>query len=215
MTRRKSSTRAATKVRPDKRGMIVSSALELFADHGLHDVTLKHVSERSGFNLGSIYHFFPEKKSLYNAAVQEAARRFGAEMSEALAEPGNAQDRLRAFCRRMLETIARNDRNFVLMDRARSEDRSEDFPGVMEGSAAGIYDALGSLFDELMGSEPNGPPTPWLASYVISLVYGAGQLHRNHVGLQKLTGEADEDRFLQGVVEFALSSLQSQAASRV
>lgn len=196
----------------DKRRAIVSSALELFARDGLHGVRLKDVAEHSGFMLGSLYHFFPEKKQLYNAAVREAALRFAAHMNEVLAEPGEPEARLRRFCWAMMETIYTGDPNMTLMDRAATEDRTSDFPGVMEGAATTIYEDLEKVLDEMSPEPGRGVSNRWLASYIISMIFGAGKLHRNHLVLQKLDSPAQVAAFLEGVVDFTIAALRSAPA---
>lgn len=194
----------------DKRRVIVDSAIELFARDGLHTVRLKDVAEHSGFMTGSLYHFFPEKKALYNAAVREAARRFADHMGQVLAQPGTPEERLRRFCWAMMEAIYGNDPNVALMDRAATEDRSSDFPAVMEGAAHSIYEDLEQVLNGVGPGPDQGVSNRWLASYVISTLFGAGKLHRNHLVLQGLNTPEQIRAFLEGVVDYTVRALHTE-----
>lgn len=198
----------------DKRGIIVAAALDLFARDGLHGVKLRDVAERSGFLLGSLYHFFPEKRQLFDAAVMEAARRVGVESRAVLTADLPPRDRLRAYCRFFIDSIASGDPNFALMDQASVEYGAEDFHETMQAAAGEIYADLERILSELGVRSPAGTPTRWLCSYIISLAYGAGKLHRNHLGLQNLQEPQAVEAFIDGVVDFALAALAGSVRPR-
>jgi len=64
----------------DVRKRIVQTALALFATRGYHNTGIADILKESGVKRGSLYHYFPSKKELGLAAIDETTR--------ALAEEG-------------------------------------------------------------------------------------------------------------------------------
>lgn len=53
------------------RKQLLASCAALFAQHGYAGVTMKQVAKAAGVTTGTLYHYFPDKESLFAALVQE------------------------------------------------------------------------------------------------------------------------------------------------
>jgi len=58
----------------DARTCIVQTALALFATRGYHNTGIADILKESGVKRGSLYHYFPSKKELGFAAIDEMLR---------------------------------------------------------------------------------------------------------------------------------------------
>jgi AcrR family transcriptional regulator len=58
----------------DTRERIVQAALRLFATRGYHNTGIAEILQESGVNRGTLYHYFPSKKELGFAAIDEQVR---------------------------------------------------------------------------------------------------------------------------------------------
>lgn len=73
-------------LKPDTQQAILNAAIRLFADLGFSGVTTRMLAREVGIGIATLYHHFPDKESLYLAAVRHAyadrAKEFG-ELSRA------------------------------------------------------------------------------------------------------------------------------------
>jgi AcrR family transcriptional regulator len=58
----------------DKRQAILSTALEVFGEHGFTSTTVKDIADRAGVAPGSIYTYFQDKEDLFRATVERGWR---------------------------------------------------------------------------------------------------------------------------------------------
>ena len=62
-----------------KRELVMQVAADLFAARGYYGVSMRDIAIPSGLHIATLYHYFPDKKSLYDVVVklawEEAARR--------------------------------------------------------------------------------------------------------------------------------------------
>ncbi|MCE5272877.1 TetR/AcrR family transcriptional regulator [bacterium] len=66
------------------RGEIIKTALELFSQKGFHNVSMQEIAQKAEFAVGTLYNFFKDKESLYQALVSEQAEKFHIELNRAL-----------------------------------------------------------------------------------------------------------------------------------
>jgi AcrR family transcriptional regulator len=69
----------------DSAGIILNSALDLFAKRGFHAVTIKDIAAATGLNTALIYYYFDSKEDLFRRAVEFAVARCFEEFSRARA----------------------------------------------------------------------------------------------------------------------------------
>lgn len=76
--------------KPDTQKVILEASIRLFADLGFSGVTTRMVAREVGIGIATLYHHFPDKESLYLAAIKHAysdrAREF-TELSQAHKPP--------------------------------------------------------------------------------------------------------------------------------
>lgn len=92
--------------KPDTQRAILNAAIRLFADLGFSGVTTRMIARKVGIGIATLYHHFPDKESLYLAAVKHAysdkAREF-TELSQAHEPP---LERLRRMVFRFVHVAA-------------------------------------------------------------------------------------------------------------
>lgn len=107
---------------------VLDAALELFAQDGFADTSLRDISRKSGVSHTLILHHFGSKEALYSAVkrrvVEGYARRFP-EAARAVNRPIN----LRAEMRRIMTYIGENQLALRLCARTRVDGDYEVWPG--------------------------------------------------------------------------------------
>ncbi|HEX6946198.1 MAG TPA: TetR/AcrR family transcriptional regulator, partial [Acidimicrobiia bacterium] len=79
------------------RGDVVAAAGRLFAERGYHGTSMRDLGRELGLLGGSLYAHVDSKQDLLVEVVEEGSRLFDAVASAAMATPGTAAVRLRAF----------------------------------------------------------------------------------------------------------------------
>lgn len=85
------------------RGRIVSAAARQFTTRGYHATSMHDVMESAGVPAGSLYHYFPTKKSLGLAVIDEGV---SAEVAQTWLEPLRTASCARAGVLRVFEAVA-------------------------------------------------------------------------------------------------------------
>jgi AcrR family transcriptional regulator len=80
------------------RDHLVAVATGLFAEHGYDATSIEMVLAEAGVSRGSLYHHFPNKQALFEAALDAVEVRIGNETLEASVGAPNAAEALRAGC---------------------------------------------------------------------------------------------------------------------
>ncbi len=76
---------------PERRALILDTAMDLFAKRGFHGVSVKDIAQASDIALGSMYTYFTSKEQLVNEVYRDRKQVFRAYLSEGL-------DNLRGRC---------------------------------------------------------------------------------------------------------------------
>ncbi len=63
-------------IREQSRRLILNKALELFASRGYHDTTMDELARNAGVSKGLIYHYYPGKKELLTAIIEDGFSSF-------------------------------------------------------------------------------------------------------------------------------------------
>ena len=69
------------------RDRVISTALELFAQHGVHGTSLQMIADKLGVTKAAVYHQFNSKEAIVLAAAEVELARFEAVVAAAEAEP--------------------------------------------------------------------------------------------------------------------------------
>ena len=92
---RKLSRRQREKMR--HRREILQAALDLFAERGYHNVSMRDIAERAEFGVGTLYNFFENKEDLYKALVMDQAERFHVALLKAIEEGRDEYEKILNF----------------------------------------------------------------------------------------------------------------------
>ena len=57
------------KIRQEKKELIMSTALELFAENGYHATSISQIAQKAGISKGLAYNYFESKKDLLDALI--------------------------------------------------------------------------------------------------------------------------------------------------
>jgi AcrR family transcriptional regulator len=83
----------------DTRRLILSTAEELFMQHGYANVSMQRLVEKihesRSITKPAIYYYFRDKAALYEAVLTAATERFGQKLRTVVAEAGSVEERLR------------------------------------------------------------------------------------------------------------------------
>ena len=105
---------------------ILNAAKKLFVEKGYQETSMADISTEAGMSMGSIYHRFPDKKSIFYT-ILEMYRYSRFEQIEQLTRPEDWQDRsaeeILAFHIEIMFSTSRKDNGFIrLMERQRIVD---------------------------------------------------------------------------------------------
>jgi AcrR family transcriptional regulator len=92
----------------ERRAQLIAAGSELFAEHAFEELSMRQIAHAAGVSKALLYHYFPSKADLFNAAVAQQA----AEL-EALIDPtgdGPAIERLSRALDTYLAWIQEHDR---------------------------------------------------------------------------------------------------------
>ena len=127
------------------RQRLLEAGTELFAEHGVHDVTSKAIASRAGVATGTFYLHFPDKHALFEALVNEALEEMRPQLAADERRERSAGEMRRDF-ERMLE-VAERRRNLIraVFDRAESTGLADR---IRDRLAGHIEARLQTLFEQ-------------------------------------------------------------------
>jgi AcrR family transcriptional regulator len=192
----------------DKRRTILDAATRLFAERGFDGVSMRDIAAASGFRLGSLYHFFPEKGVLYEKAVTGAFERCNQHLMRALAEPGPAPQRLRRLTETIYTLFKSSEPDIRLIDREHLPGASGQVAELARDAFLQIHAALHPIVAELSGRPGlSDRDIDWTTSHIFALTYGAAKLHVQHEPLLGLNSEAVRKAFLDDLGALILRAI--------
>src|SRR5579862_239626 len=106
---------------------ILDAAARLFAEHGYADTDTQLLADKLGVGKGTIYRYFPSKKSLFLAAADRVMRQIREEIDNSIKDVVDPLDRIAMAIRTYLAFFAANP-DFVellMQERAQFKDRKE------------------------------------------------------------------------------------------
>ncbi len=92
-------------IHPKTKTDILEKAIPLFARAGFSGVTMRQIATAIGMNAASLYHHFPDKQTLYVAAVQQAFSNREFVLSEILSMQLPVEEKLHRFVKRICDFI--------------------------------------------------------------------------------------------------------------
>jgi AcrR family transcriptional regulator len=89
-------------IRDERRRALLRAARIVFARKGFAAAKISDVAAEAGISHGLVYHYFPEKESLFAATVEEAMQGWQGLVTLAQKQPGEPWDRLVYLCTEMI-----------------------------------------------------------------------------------------------------------------
>jgi AcrR family transcriptional regulator len=126
----------------DRRRQLLDRAVELFAEHGYDELSMAHIARAAGISKPLLYHYFPSKRQLFEAALTQAADEHLARVAP---DPsGDPATQLLASLDAFLGWIEANSQAYVKLMRSAGIPEVRDvIDRVRENTARRILAALG------------------------------------------------------------------------
>lgn len=99
---------------PEAVKAILNKSIPLFAKHGFTGVSIRQVANAVGLSIATLYHHFPDKKTLYLKSIEQAFSDKAEGLTEVNETPGTKEERLKLFILRFTELMS-GDPNFRLL----------------------------------------------------------------------------------------------------
>jgi AcrR family transcriptional regulator len=195
----------------DTRQRLISTAGEIFAEHGFHAATVREICSQAQANVAAINYYFGDKMGLYIEAVQAAHCGSPEMMQPNWPAEMSPSDRLRAFIREWLRHFLDDSRpawQAKLMLREMAEP-TEACAKLVEAYIRPMADVLRAILAQLL---PESCPEEdrWLVGFSIvgqCLFY---KIHRPVAVLlygRERYAELDLDRLSEHICRFSLAAL--------
>src|SRR5688572_23502684 len=84
----------ATDAQMPLRAKILSTASQMFMEHGYEPVSLNMIAESAGVTKASLYYYFPNKAALFTTAIAEMMKRISSATAKILDQPGDLRTRI-------------------------------------------------------------------------------------------------------------------------
>jgi AcrR family transcriptional regulator len=99
----------------ERRAQLLSLGLSMFSERSYDEVSIDELARAAGVSKGLLYHYFPTKRDLYVAALEQAARRL-VEATTA-AHTGTPEERVKRGLSTYLEFVEQHGKAYVALMR--------------------------------------------------------------------------------------------------
>jgi len=133
----------------ERRQALLRAARVVFARKGLAAAKIGDVAAEVGISYGLVYHYFPQKESLFAAVVEELVEGWEHLLAAARQQPGTPWDRLVFLCTQLVEGVHEQPESLLVMVRAVTEDDApRPLRESLERYKRQIYEELAGLIEE-------------------------------------------------------------------
>ena len=210
--------RGAGRPTPDqaeaRHGELLDAALDLFLEHGFELTTIEMIAARINMTKRTVYARYPDKASLFRAAVQRAIERqiVPQHVLEGF-EEGDLAETLASIARlRIGQVMTPNGLRLQRIINTESYRFPEIFTANLEQSARPVIDFVAGLLDRAIAAGQISPTDSGLAaSAFMSMVVG-GQVRAIVSG--RLPTEAEMDMKVDFTVRLLLDGLRPRKDDR-
>jgi TetR/AcrR family transcriptional regulator, mexJK operon transcriptional repressor len=200
--------RPTTEQAEARHGELLDAALDLFLEHGFELTTIEMIAARINMTKRTVYARYPDKASLFRAAVQRAIERqiVPQNVLEGLDE-GDLAETLASIARlRIGQVMTPNGLRLQRIINTESYRFPEIFTANLEQSARPVIDFVAALLDRAIAAGQISPTDSGLAaSAFMSMVVG-GQVRAIVSG--RLPTEAEMDMKVDFTVRLLLDGLR-------
>ncbi|HHY32830.1 MAG TPA: TetR/AcrR family transcriptional regulator [Firmicutes bacterium] len=191
-----------------KRELILDAAQQVFSKKGFHQATVEEIADAAGVGKGTVYLYFPSKKEILVAMIEERLREFTRELKERVeavaAGLRTCTEKLRQAILFQMEVLRKSQDFLTVMSGdigelgqeldKRTKDARRAFVGVME-----------AIISEGMRSGEFRNIDPRLASYAVE-----GMIIHGAMGLTIGQGAQMSDEHISQVVDLCLNGIALQ-----
>lgn len=124
----------------ERRLQLITVALELFSRRAPDDVSIDDIASAAGISRPLVYHYFPGKHSLYEAAVRRAADELSARFEEPAS--GSLGERLQRVMVRYFDFVDEHGPGFAALLRGGTAVGSENASAVIDDVRDAAYTQL-------------------------------------------------------------------------
>jgi len=133
----------------DTAQVILDKSIPLFARSGFSGVSMRDIAKAVGISGAALYHHYPDKQSLYIAAMGHAFADKASSIGEALDNTGTPEERLERFVISFTKQMA-NDPDFrALLQRELLDGDDERLKLLTDKVFAGTFQAMKQLAQEM------------------------------------------------------------------
>ncbi|WNG39228.1 TetR/AcrR family transcriptional regulator [Archangium violaceum] len=137
------------RLKEERRRALLKAAREVFARRGLAATKMTDLAAAAGISYGLVYHYFPDKESVFAALVEEAVRGGIELLASARRRPGTPWEQLHYVCTRLLEGIREEPSIPLILVQAHA---SESVPAVVEQALDRYSTQFNRHLEELIAS---------------------------------------------------------------
>lgn len=106
----------------DRRGAVLSAALELFSEKGYFNTSVHDIERRANVSIGAIYHHFGSKETIAKALFEHVESMMSDVFSDIIADNAAVQDRCKAVIAYFFELTEKHEEVMNYMMYARHRD---------------------------------------------------------------------------------------------
>lgn len=108
---------------------ITDAAMELFASKGFAATKTGEIVKKAGISQGLLYHYFPDKKDLYEKCLERCCEESGNYVSRLLSNGATGSEKIISFTKGILSDIEKSDwilHQFILFIRLSLEENNQE-----------------------------------------------------------------------------------------
>ncbi|MBN2679667.1 TetR/AcrR family transcriptional regulator [Acidithiobacillus montserratensis] len=198
----------------DGRQRILAAAEKLFSDKAFDAVSMSAIACEAGISKANIYHYFPNKDTLYLAVLRMASHNLRAVLNESVSAHGSVRDVLRHFAHNHLQALLKRPELVRLVWR---EILEKGAPRAQEFAEQGFADMFSALVDVLKLGQTRGEFRPdFDPALVATLLLGANVFFFQSRDILRhyppITFADDPAGYDAGIVEILLRGLAPATA---
>ena len=154
----------------ERRQQLVETALNLFADRGLHGVSMDDIAEAAGVTKPVLYQHFASKRALFMELLDEVGKAMLDSIATATGAATTPREQVEAGLGAYFRFVADHHNSFVLLFGGGSR-RDEEFAGAVDNVESVMAEFIAPLIDVDLDAEHR----LLLAHAVIGLAEGASR----------------------------------------
>ncbi|RMG33972.1 MAG: TetR/AcrR family transcriptional regulator [Gammaproteobacteria bacterium] len=185
----------------DTGARLLETAITLFSERGYNGVSMRDLAGAMGMSAAAIYNHYPNKRALYEAAVEAAFDGKAQRLLAALAEEKGPRERLRDFVHAVVSEMSRTPEFTRFINRELLDGDSERLAYLGENVFARVQGPFMALLDTLR---------PGCDAFLISeMLFGMLKQHHDMVSLHEhLRGIGDPQRSPERIADQALAIVE-------